>query len=50
MASRFAAEQTQRRADGSLDRLHGLAERLVSQFRPDAARMAAAAGAPACAG
>jgi hemerythrin-like domain-containing protein len=50
MASRFAADEAQRRADGSLERLHGLAERLVSQFRPDAGRMAAAAGAPACAG
>lgn len=35
-------------ADGSLDRLHGLADRLIAGFRPDPQRMAAAAHAPPC--
>jgi hypothetical protein len=38
------------RADGSLDRLHGLADRLTAAFRPDPARMAAAAQIVGCGG
>jgi len=38
------------RADGSYDRPYGLADRLTAAFRPDPARMAAAAQAMACGG
>lgn len=43
MLSGFTAEDVSRRADGSYDRLQAVAERLVAAFRPDEARMAAAA-------
>jgi hemerythrin-like domain-containing protein len=46
--SAFEAADARRRADGSLDRLHALADRLTSAFRPDPARMAAAAGLVGC--
>jgi hemerythrin-like domain-containing protein len=36
------------RADGSLDRFHGLADALVARFRPDPARTADAAGMVGC--
>jgi len=36
------------RADGSLDRFHGLADRLVTGFRPDPGRMAEAARVGGC--
>ena len=38
------------RADGSYDRLHGLADRLTAAYRPDPFRMAAAAPAMGCSG
>jgi hemerythrin-like domain-containing protein len=43
MEADFAAFEARMRADGSYDRLHGLADRLTAAFRPDPARMAAAA-------
>jgi hemerythrin-like domain-containing protein len=43
MEADFADFEARLRADGSYDRLHGLADRLTAAFRPDAARMAAAA-------
>ena len=42
METDFAAFEARMRADGSYDRLHGLADRLTAAFRPDPARMAAA--------
>jgi hemerythrin-like domain-containing protein len=46
--SAFEAADDRRRADGSLDRLHALADRLTSAFRPDPARMAASANLVGC--
>lgn len=43
MEADFAAFEARMRAEGSYDRLHGLADRLTAAFRPDPARMAAAA-------
>ena len=48
METAFEAFDARIRADGSLERLHGLADRLTAAFRPDPARMAAAAQAVAC--
>jgi hemerythrin-like domain-containing protein len=48
MESDFAAFEARMRADGSYDRLHGLADRLTAAFRPDAARMAAATQMAGC--
>jgi len=50
METEFEAVDARLRADGSLDRLHGLAERLTAAFRPDPARMAAAARMVGCGG
>ncbi len=46
----FEAADAVRREDGSLDRLHVLADRLTTAFRPDPARMAAAANLVGCGG
>lgn len=46
----FAAFESRTRADGSYDRLHGLADRLTATYRPDPARMAAAAQLVGCGG
>ena len=46
----FEAFDARMRSDGSFDRLHGLAERLTTAFRPDPARMAAAAQMIGCGG
>jgi hypothetical protein len=43
MSTEFEAFEARMHADGSYDRLRGVAERLTSRFRPDPARMAAAA-------
>jgi hemerythrin-like domain-containing protein len=43
METDFAAFESRLRADGSYDRLLGLADRLTAAFGPDPARMAAAA-------
>lgn len=43
MLEEFAAFEARAGADGTRDRLEALAERLVSAFRPDEARMAAGA-------
>ncbi len=43
MATDFADVEARLRADGSYDRLQRLADRLTAAFRPDPARMAAAA-------
>jgi hemerythrin-like domain-containing protein len=48
MDTEFEAFDARAKADGSLDLLHGLADRLTGAFRPDPARMAAAAGLVAC--
>jgi hemerythrin-like domain-containing protein len=48
METAFETFESGMRRDGSLDRLHALAERLTGAFRPDPARMAAAAGMLAC--
>jgi len=49
LASRFAAQDARLRVDGSYDRLHALAERLVAAFPPDPGRMAMVTeSAPAC--
>ena len=48
MEADFAAFEARMRADGSYDRLHGLADRLTAAFRPDPARMAAAARMVGC--
>ncbi len=50
METDFAAFEARMRADGSYDRLHGLADRLTAAFRPDPARMAAAAQMVGCGG
>jgi hemerythrin-like domain-containing protein len=44
MEAEFAAFDARLRADGSYDRLHGLAARLTARFRPDPARLTAAQG------
>ena len=44
----FEVEAARRRADGSLDRMHALADRLTAALPPDPARMAAAAGVVGC--
>jgi hemerythrin-like domain-containing protein len=48
METEFEALEARMRADGSYDRLHGLADRLTAAFRPDPARMAAAAQMVGC--
>ena len=48
METEFEALEARMRADGSYDRLHGLADRLTAAFRPDPARMAAAAQMAGC--
>jgi hemerythrin-like domain-containing protein len=50
MQADFEALEARMRADGSSDRLQGLADRLTAAFRPDPGRMAAAAQAMACGG
>jgi hemerythrin-like domain-containing protein len=50
METEFEALEARMRADGSYDRLHGLADRLTTSFRPDPARMAAAAQMVGCGG
>jgi hypothetical protein len=50
MATEFQTLEARMRADGSLDRLHALADRLTAAFRPDPARMAAAAQIVGCGG
>jgi hemerythrin-like domain-containing protein len=50
METEFEAHAARMRGDGSIDRLHGLADRLVAAFRPDPARMAAAARTVGCGG
>ena len=50
MATEFEALEARMRADGSYDRLHGLADRLTTSFRPDPARMAAAVQMVGCGG
>jgi hemerythrin-like domain-containing protein len=50
METEFEALEARMRADGSYDRLHALADRLTASFRPDAARMAAAAQVVGCGG
>jgi hemerythrin-like domain-containing protein len=44
----FAGFEKTMRADGSLDRLHALADALVARFRPDPVRMAEAARVVGC--
>jgi hemerythrin-like domain-containing protein len=48
METEFDALEARMRADGSYDRLHALADRLTGAFRPDPARMAAAAQMVGC--
>jgi len=50
METDFEAFEARMRADGSYDRLQGLADRLTTSFRPDPARMAAAAQMVGCGG
>ena len=50
METEFEALEARMRADGSYDRLHALADRLTASFRPDPARMAAAAQMVGCGG
>ena len=50
METEFEALEARMRADGSYDRLHGVADRLTTSFRPDPARMAAAAQMVGCGG
>jgi hemerythrin-like domain-containing protein len=50
METEFEALEARMRADGSYDRLRGLASRLTAAFRPDPARMAAAANLVGCGG
>jgi hemerythrin-like domain-containing protein len=50
METEFEALEARMRAAGSYDRLHGLAEGLTTRFRPDPARMAAAANMVGCGG
>jgi hemerythrin-like domain-containing protein len=48
METEFETLEARMRGDGSLDRLHGIADRLTDAFRPDPARMAAAAQMVGC--
>jgi hemerythrin-like domain-containing protein len=48
METAFGVFESAMRADGSYDRFYGLADRLAAAFRPDPARMAAAAQVVAC--
>jgi hypothetical protein len=48
LETEFEAFENAARADGSLDRFHGLAEALVERFRPDPVRMAEAASVVGC--
>jgi len=48
METEFEAFARRLAADGTEDRLRGLADRLISAFAPDAERMAAAAAMPRC--
>jgi hemerythrin-like domain-containing protein len=50
MEAAFEVLEASMRADGSYDRLRGLADRLTAAYRPDPGRMAAAAQATACGG
>jgi len=50
MEAEFQAFEARMRADGSYDRFRGLADRLTEAFRPDPARMAAAAQSVGCGG
>jgi hemerythrin-like domain-containing protein len=50
MEAAFEAFEARMRADGSYDGLYGLADRLISAFRPDTSRMAAAAQTVGCGG
>ena len=50
METDFEAFEARMRADGSFDRLHGLAEGITTRFRPDPTRMAAAANMVGCGG
>jgi hemerythrin-like domain-containing protein len=50
MQTEFEVLEAGMRADGSYDRLHGLADRLAATYRPDPARMAAAAQMVGCGG
>jgi hemerythrin-like domain-containing protein len=50
MRAEFETLEARMRGDGSLDRLHGLADRLTAAFRPDPVRMAAAAQMVGCGG
>ena len=50
MNTQFEAFESALRADGSYDGLQALAERLTSRFRPDPARMEAAAQMAHCGG
>jgi hemerythrin-like domain-containing protein len=48
MSTEFEAFEARMHADGSYDRLRALGDQLVSRFRPDPARMAAAAQMAHC--
>jgi hemerythrin-like domain-containing protein len=48
MDGQFEAFEARLRADGQLDQLSALADRLTARFRPDPARMAEAANLSAC--
>ena len=48
MSTEFEKFDARIRADGSYDRLHALADRLASRFRPDPARMAVASQMAHC--
>lgn len=50
MEAAFEVLEASMRADGSYDRLRGLADRLTGAYRPDPTRMAVAAQAMACGG
>jgi hemerythrin-like domain-containing protein len=50
METQFEAFEARMKAEGSYDRLRALAERLTGRFRPDPARMAAAAQMSHCGG
>ena len=50
METDFEALEARMRADGSYDRFHSLADRLTAAYRPDPARMAAAAQLVGCGG
>jgi hypothetical protein len=50
MEADFEAFDARTRADGSYEGLYGLADRLISAFRPNDSRMAAAAQLVGCGG